>query len=312
MARASTIGQMSIERVLAGYGDVARRSQLEAHGIRRAAIARAVADGGVILVRKGVYALVHVDPEVLTAARHGGEVACAGALRRHGVWILDDAETHADAVDGRAAPSCRPHVWIGPSGRQHAHAACRCRTHHETGERGAGFGVVEVLLAMIQFACCASPEAFFVALESSLHLGLIGFAGLRRLRERLPQRLHELLDLADDRSESGLESLLKLRLRRCGIALAAQVQIEGVGRVDFVLGGRIILEVDGRLNHDGASHRHKDLMRDARAAALGYETLRFDYAMIVHDWPTVLAAIEGRLAVLGAVVQGASAVAQDR
>lgn len=290
---------------------MARRSQLEAHGIRRAAITRAVADGGVLLVRKGVYALAHVDPEVLTAARHGGEVACAEALRRHGVWILDDTDT--DAEDGRAAaPSSRPHVWIGPSGREHAHAGCRCRTHHETGERGAGFGFVDVLLAMIQFACCASPEAFFVALESSLHLGLIRFAGMRRLRERLPQRLHELLELADDRSESGLESLLKLRLRRRGIALASQVQIEGVGRVDFVLGGRIILEVDGRLNHDGASHRHKDLMRDARAAALGYETLRFDYAMIVHDWPTVLAAIEGRLAALGGIVQGASAVAQDR
>jgi hypothetical protein len=167
---------MSIERVLAGYGGVARRSQLEAHGLRRAAITRAVADGGVILVRKGVYALAHVDPEVLTAARHGSEVACAGALRRHGVWILDDTDTDTDAEDGRAAaPSSRPHVWIGPSGREHAHAGCRCRTHHETGERGAGFGFVDVLLAMIQFACCASPEAFFVALESSLHLGLIGF-----------------------------------------------------------------------------------------------------------------------------------------
>ncbi len=164
----------------------------------------------------------------------------------------------------------------------------------------------------MQFACCASPEAFFVAVESSLHLGLIGLAGVQRLRESLPTRFHELLDLADDRSESGLESLLKLGLRRCGITLAAQVQIDGVGRVDFVLGGRIILEVDGRLNHDGASHRHKDLMRDARAAAQGYETLRFDYAMIVHDWPTVLAAIEGRLAALGAVVQGASVVAQGR
>lgn len=304
--QAGNIERVSIERVLAGYGGVARRAQLESHGIRRAAIARAVADGGVILVRKGVYALAHVDADVLTAARHGGEVGCAGALRQRGVWILDDAE------EGSAAPSSRPHVWIGPSGRQHRHAACRCRTHHETGERGAGFGFVDVLLALIQFACCASPEAFFVALESSLHLGLIGLAGVQRLRERLPARFHELLDLADDRSESGLESLLKLRLRRCGITLAAQVQIDGVGRVDFVLGGRIILEVDGRLNHDGASHRHKDLMRDARAAAQRYETLRFDYAMIVHDWPTVLAAIEGRLAALGAVVQGASVVAQGR
>ena len=34
----------------------------------------------------------------------------------------------------------------------------------------------------------------------------------------------------------------------------------------------------------GCRHRHKDLRRDANAAAWGYVTLRFDYAMVVHDW----------------------------
>ena len=42
--------------------------------------------------------------------------------------------------------------------------------------------------------------------------------------------------------------------------------------------------------------RHKDLVRDATASKLGYETLRFDYAQVVHDWPAVqdsiLAALE--------------------
>ncbi|MGO2932668.1 DUF559 domain-containing protein [Microbacterium sp.] len=60
--------------------------------------------------------------------------------------------------------------------------------------------------------------------------------------------------------------------------------------MDFVIGGRVILEADGKLNHRG-DRRHKDLMRDAAASALGYETLRFDYAMIIHDWERVVAAI---------------------
>ena len=68
------------------------------------------------------------------------------------------------------------------------------------------------------------------------------------------------------------------------------MQIDGVGRVDFVIGGRVILEADGKLNHSG-DRRHQDLMRDAAASALGYETLRFDYAMIIHDWERVVAAI---------------------
>ena len=43
--------------------------------------------------------------------------------------------------------------------------------------------------------------------------------------------------------------------------------------------------------HEGASDRHKDLVRDAVAAAHGFDTLRFDYALVVHDWPLVEAAI---------------------
>lgn len=69
------------------------------------------------------------------------------------------------------------------------------------------------------------------------------------------------------------------------------MEIPTVGRVDFVIDGMLILEADGMENHDGGSHRHKDLRRDAAASAIGYETLRFDYALIVHDWPVVEAAI---------------------
>lgn len=36
-------------------------------------------------------------------------------------------------------------------------------------------------------------------------------------------------------------------------------------------------------------------MRDAAASVLGYETLRFDYAQIVHEWPSVEAAVVAAL-----------------
>ena len=74
------------------------------------------------------------------------------------------------------------------------------------------------------------------------------------------------------------------------------MRIAGVGGVDALIGDRLIVEVDGRDNHDGASMRHKDLVRDANAAMWGYVTLRFDYALIVHDWDMVERAILGALA----------------
>lgn len=100
-----------------------------------------------------------------------------------------------------------------------------------------------------------------------------------------------MVDFARDDADSGLESLLRFRLRPYGISLQSQVDIPGVGRVDFVLGDRVIIEVDGKLNHEAPPMRHKDLVRDAIAAGLGFTTLRFDYALVVHDWPSVLAAI---------------------
>ncbi len=104
------------------------------------------------------------------------------------------------------------------------------------------------------------------------------------IRRAVPARTRWLVDLARPDADSGLESLLRLRLIRLGVVLECQVVIVGVGRVDFVAAGVLIIEVDGRENHDGQSLRHKDLVRDAVAAALGYETLRFDYALVVHDW----------------------------
>lgn len=111
------------------------------------------------------------------------------------------------------------------------------------------------------------------------------------MRASLPASARWLVDLARGDADSGLESLLRLRLHLLGISLACQVTIAGVGKVDFVIGQRLILEADGKENHEGAKKRHKDLVRDAAASARGYQTLRFDYAQIIHDWPSVQAAI---------------------
>lgn len=288
-----------IARILDQFGGIGRRAELLQRGASRVDIDGAVAHGSVIRVRQGVYATARVDPQVLIAARHGGEVACGAALRVHGVWVLPEERPARGGTDEHGPGSASAlHVWMGRSGRQHAHAGCRCRTHHEIGARPAGFGVVEVLLALVQYATCGSAEGFFAAVESALRLGLIPHAGLDTLRSRVSERLRWLVDFASDQADSGLESLLRLRLHLRGITLQSQVEIGGVGRVDFLLDGRIILEADGRENHEGSSKRHKDLLRDAAAAAQGYETLRFDYAMILFRWELVLAAIEGRLAVL--------------
>lgn len=263
---------------LEARGGVAAARDVLGSGVSRAALARAVRDGLAFRVRHGVYTLGRTSPAVLAAAAHGGAVACVTALALAGIWVLADPGLH---------------VWLGDKGRAHQHPGCRCVDHH--GEGRATFGVVPVSDALVQAARCLSREGFFAAYESAWRLGLIGAADRVAVRSALPARLRRVLDIARGDAESGLESLLRLRLADRGIRLDCQVPIPGVGRVDFVLAGRIVLEVDGRENHDGPSKRHKDLVRDAAAAAAGYETLRFDYALVVYDWPLVEAAILRRL-----------------
>lgn len=262
--------------LLERFGGVARGSFLQRYGCSRHQLAREADDGRIVRVRPGVYALPEADPSMVTAAAHGGELTCTEALRRQHVWVLPDSE---DSV----------HVWLGAAGRRHDHDGCRCTTHYSPGR--AGLGVASTATALIHAFRCLSHEAFFAAYESAWNLRLISASDRARIRREVPRSVHWLLDVARPDAQSGLESLLRLRLHLLGIRLDCQVQIEGVGRVDFVIEGRLILEVDGREHHDGPSQRHRDLRRDAEASARGYESLRFDYALVVHDWDTVVAAI---------------------
>jgi very-short-patch-repair endonuclease len=157
-------------------------------------------------------------------------------------------------------------------------------------------GLAPVEQALLHSFRCHGEEFFFAAFESAWKLRLVGRAARARIRSALPAGARWLVDLARDDADSGLESLLRLRLSLLSIGVATQVLITSVGRVDFVIDGRVILEVDGRGNHDGATYRHRDLMRDAAASQLGYETLRFDYAMVIHEWPIVVGAILSALA----------------
>lgn len=255
-------------------GGCARTGQLLRAGATRTDLRHAVASGAVLDLRKGVLGSATAPRALLDAARHGGEVACATAARIHGIWTLAPDDLH---------------VWIGPHGRSHPHAGCACVVHHDAGS--AGLGVVSPARALVQMHRCCGDEAFFAALESALNSGVIGDPERDWIRERLHPSGRWLVDFAHAASDSGLESFVRLRLHRLGITVRAQVAISNVGIVDFVIGDRLILEVDGRENHDGPSKRHKDLVRDANAAVRGYVTLRFDYAMVVHDWPLVEAAI---------------------
>ncbi|MDJ1112898.1 DUF559 domain-containing protein [Microbacterium dauci] len=59
-----------------------------------------------------------------------------------------------------------------------------------------------------------------------------------------------------------------------GCTFATQVVIPGVGRVDFVVDGWLIIECDSKAHHEGWDQQRRDRRRDIAAAKLGYVTIR--------------------------------------
>lgn len=264
-------------------GGVARTSTLRDVGVTRRELAVAVRHGTLLRVRKGVYGLPRISSAIREAVNHCGAIACVTAARDHGLWTLDDAKDH------------RVHTWVHPDRRTtrvaiapHPDDDQCCVFHRDRPLDQPELGRVGILHCLLQVLRCRGEETFFAALESAMRQGLVGRKQRARLRSAVPSESRWLVDFARADADSGLESLLRLRLHRLGLAVQSQVRIPGVGRVDFVIGDCLILEADGETHE---LSRHEDRVRDAAAAALGFSTLRFDYATIIHDWPLVESAV---------------------
>jgi very-short-patch-repair endonuclease len=252
--------------------------ELRASGLSKHAIGRELDGGTLRLLRRGVYERPGSCEQVRTAALHGGPPACATAAVHMGLWVLDAGES--------------VHVGLRAHGRSYPHESCACVVHWEEPDLvTTTFGMPSTRSVLRQVLHCHGIEAFFVALESALRRSRLKNADLQWLRDHTNADARDAIAFARRDADSGLESLFRWRLRRHGLAVRTQQTLASVGRVDFLIGDRLIVEVDGVANHDDESHRHKDLVRDANAAAWGFVTLRFDYALVAHDWPTVELAI---------------------
>lgn len=256
---------------------VATYAELRSLGRSRGAIASDVRRGELSSVRRGVYASTDACDRVRSAAAHGGALACVSAARHLGLWVLDDSQAL--------------HVWMRGHGHRHHDEQCGCVEHWDDSPPTESFGLPSVPRILRQILACRGIDEFFVTLESALRKGLLTPAGLTWLQRHTNDAAREAIAYARDDADSGIESLFRWKLRSYDLRIRSQVLIFAVGQVDFLIGDRLLLEIDGKPNHVGESERHKDLFRDANAAAWDYVTLRFDYALVVHDWELVEAAV---------------------
>lgn len=256
---------------VAASGGIAHRRAAEnagfALGVRRAA----VRIGAVRRVRRDWLAVDSAPADLLAAAENGGSLTCVSAARRRGWWIP------ADAPDGI-------HIRLDP----HASSPITDVTAHWTIRiaPAPGHGLLDsVEDTLAHVAVCLTPESAQVVWNSALKAEHLTPAAVRRVRWRTPQA-RACADRASDQSDSGLETILVVRLSPWGLPMRQQAVL--LDRpVDLLIGERLVIQVDGFAHHSTSAQRTKDVAYDAELVLCGYTVLRFTYAQVMHDWPTV-------------------------
>jgi very-short-patch-repair endonuclease len=274
----------SIRSSVRTLGGVAATHELLLRGHTADSLFLARKRGEIQRVRKGWYALPESELALLRAWRVGGKLACVSAAVHLGLWVPDAAQLHV-CVPRRASrlrdrDDHRKRLAEHPDDALVVHWS----RAEPTGDR-CSVGLGECIDQL--FRCQAAAFAF-VVFESALNLGRFAPIEHLDLLDRLPRRVRRLAGRATAHSDSGTESLLKLELLRLGIPFIQQALIDGVGAVDFLIGERLVIEVDSRAHH---SDPYRDRRRDAELGIRGYRVLRFMYSQIVYEWPVVEAAI---------------------
>ena len=265
--------------------------QLRAAGYSKRRIAGDVASGRLTPVRRGHYARPDAPPEIVRAVRVGGVATSITAAREWGLWVPPDIRLHV-AVPLTGGRLQDP----DGAGRLERPDVCVHWTSKARGTLGSRTGTVPTLLVHEHVLACIRPEWAVAVLDSALNRRVVRRDALTALAARLPAHLAAVARSADGRAESGVEWIARYLLVLLGLRVEVQVVIDGVGRVDLLVDGRLIIELDGRAWHDDPAAFARDRRRDAAAVIGRYRVLRFDYRQVLFEWPTVEAAVLAALA----------------
>lgn len=262
------------------------RADLVAAGVSPRAITAAVHEGTLLRLRRDRYARTAVDGDIAEAVRISGRVTCLTLLRAMGVFVLTCTALHV-------------HVRPGVSRTQAPRASTTVLHWDNWSGEDVSLHAVALRDAVRHAIRCQAPRAALATLDSVLHHRLMSLAQLTEVFDDLPARFHALLALVDPSAESGPETFMRLILRALGLRFETQVTIPGVGRVDFVVEGWLIIECDSKEYHEGWDKQIEDRARDLAAAGLGYVTVRPLATDIMHHAATVRDAIAAVLQGLG-------------
>jgi very-short-patch-repair endonuclease len=272
---------------------IATTQQLLATGITPHGLTAAVRSGQLVRVRRGHYTAPQTGDLTQQAVRVGGLLSCISALDALGVWVPVDRFPHI-ALRHEASRLRSPRNRFTPLSDDSRDGA----TLHWWPLVRANLATqdsVHVIDALRHAIRCQPWYLAVAALDSALHKKVIHVSDLAVVFDGLPHTHDRLRNRVNAKCESGIESVVRLLLEEFGLPYVLQRRFRGIGFVDFLVAGCVVIETDGRLGHEGESGQLRDYDRDAKLVARGFTVLRFNYWQVMFEREVVVEAIVAAL-----------------
>ncbi|MDX5319343.1 MAG: DUF559 domain-containing protein, partial [Actinomycetes bacterium] len=139
-----------------------------------------------------------------------------------------------------------------------------------------------------------------IPVDAALHAGLLTLEEAVESGRRGGFDAAWIRHMADPRAESPAETRARVQILGAGYEVRSQVELESVGRVDFVVEGKVVVETDGKDYHSDERAFIRDKRRDRAVIKRGMTPLRYA-AKEALQWPELVTA--DLLAVLGPPVR---------
>lgn len=271
---------MDVHGAVLRLGGAATTAELAAEGVGRRRIRTALANGSLLDLGRGGVAVVGAERDLVAAVRTRSWLTCSSALLRWGVPV--------------AVPPLVPHLATSRYRVERGISWHRLR-QPVPADRGPDPRTrsVDPVTALAHAVGCLSRRDALVVADGALRQRLVTRRDLRAAVGRCdPRGASWVVEHADERAESALESVLRHVLLEAGLTqFEPQFYLRGVGHVDLLLDGWLVLEADGREHHSDKTDFLVDRDRLGAAGAGGHVTLRFGYDDLFYRPERVLALI---------------------
>ncbi|HMH59259.1 MAG TPA: hypothetical protein VK537_08765, partial [Galbitalea sp.] len=228
---------------------VASRELLLAYGATGRSLTAAVNSGFLVRARRDHYVLPSEGSGIVVATRVGGRLGCISALAEAGIFVLDAKLPHIHIERGMSrlrSPRGR-FIPLADRNRDGAHL----HWWPLTDERHATEYSVGLVDALAQAVRCQHPWFAIASIDNAIFKRAVDADVVTGLFRRLPEKHRYLHRKVNGLAEAGQETILRMILDSAGLQYELQVTIHGVGRVDMLVEGCLVLEADSRLAHDG-------------------------------------------------------------